>query len=125
MRIKVTASDQLIDLKPSRGAWTRAKVDLGICARSAYWAIVYPALALVVQPQVKAESWKLIASLDLKSMKTVGHIEKFALKLMNREMIIQKQKEEVHCKLQAALKAFSKEGLLATWPAVKELIYTK
>lgn len=106
-------------LKPSEDEWTKKALHINWFQEQIYHGVIFHALATFIQPKIKKESWEIIKNTKIGECKTVGHVEKVAIQILDREMTTdQKKKEAVHEQLKKSLQTLADHGI---WPAIPML----
>lgn len=99
--------------------WVKADANIGPVARILFNTAARP----LIKSKLTEEGKELFNTLDFDELKTVGHIEKFALKVMKQEMTAPYERcEEVHVKLRGVLKVFAEKGMKGALSSIVTLI---
>lgn len=106
-------------LKPSDEEWTKKEFHIQWWQESIYYGVIFKGLDTFIKPKLtNAGSWEIIKNTKIGECKTIGHIERVAIEILDREMTAasqQEKKKAVHEQLKKSLKTLANDGI---WPAI-------
>src|SRR5262249_16415629 len=108
--------------------WTKVKLKLNIFEILAYNA-VFTLLESSIQKKVSEKSWKEIKELDPQTFGTYGEVERFAIKIIDREWMEKKKHQDkkvfLHGKLKQGLSSAADKGLWSSRSVILDLMKSK